>query len=172
MVLHRKKHLLPLLVPLSPMDPFPRLESRSSNDSRRTVPSKGFVRVRMAVVEDGEEKGKGWSRARITCAMQKSVEKWKKAPLAAATPSSSRCLIQINTRVCMCVCASKKDKADRKRDDFQRLFSNESMEKGGERPGRNGSTIIDDYYFVIRCWRKGLGSKFTYGCSHLPRSLL
>lgn len=107
-VLHREKHLLPLPAPLSPVDPFPRLGSRSSDDSRRTVPSKGFVRVRrMAVVERGE-KGKEWSRARITCAMQKSVEKWKKATLAAASPSSSRCLIQINTRICMCVCGPEK----------------------------------------------------------------
>lgn len=102
-VLHREKHLLPLPAPFSPMGPFPRLGSRSSNDSRRTVPSKGFVRVRMAVMERGE-KGKEWSRARITCAMQKSVEKWKKATLAAASPSSSRCLIQINTRICVCMC--------------------------------------------------------------------
>ena len=44
-VLRREK--ASVLAPPSPMDPFPRLESRSSSDSRRTVPSKGFVRVGM-----------------------------------------------------------------------------------------------------------------------------
>lgn len=158
MVLHRGKHLLPplwILFLASNRDP-PMIHGGQ-------FPRKGLCGY-------GGREGKGWSRARITCAMQKSVEKWKKAPLAAAAPSSSRCLIQINTRVCVYVRAGEGQGRPEKGRFPEAVFERIDG-KRGERPGRNGS-IIDDYYFVIRCWRKGLGSKFTYGCSHLPRSLL